>query len=209
MPVWFREKFLLDTGLADRDLAHLPDSQRTHAAAETAWYWSSPFIHRAVAHLGTFALEEGIELRSPLADRRIVEFALRRPREERAAGPETKRLLRAAMEGLLPDAVLAPRPQRTGTTDGFSHDRMRREFPALLRDQLSQPLRLEELGIVNSKTLRRAAASYRERGQSELRVALLWTYHTEQWLRMNTPSAGHAKPENPLPHSRNTAASYA
>lgn len=184
-PSWFDKAFLERTRLADRDLQYLPDrTMGSRGAAELAWYWTSPFGHRIAAHLSGIALEGGVELRSPLADRRVVEFALRRPREERSYRGETKRLLRAAMRGLLPEEVLAPRRWRTGTTDGFSHSQMSSRFLALVDAMLREPMRLEALGVVRAEAYRQAAAGYRSRRQSALRVALLYTYYTEQWLRM-------------------------
>jgi hypothetical protein len=182
-PTWFLPEFLNQSQLVERDRAYLPRATGSRADAETAWYWKSAFFHRAFAHLSGFALVEGVELRSPLADRRIVEFGLRRPREERASGVETKRLLRAAVKGLLPDHVLAPRRWRTGTTNGFSHREMSRRFPKLLEELQQQPMELERLGLIDPDQLTRAAGTYRRRDQAALRVALYYTYHTERWLR--------------------------
>ena len=189
-PTWFREEFLRRFRLGERDLACLPDPRIPgRARAESEWYWKSAFLQRAISQLGSFALEEGVELRSPLADRRIVEFALRRPREERATGAETKLLLRKAMQGLLPPEVLATRTRRTGTTDGFAHREMSRHLPARLASLLEQPVVLEELGIIDTTALRRAAASYRHPAQADLRVALWSTYQAEWWLRTRYNSA--------------------
>jgi asparagine synthase (glutamine-hydrolysing) len=182
-PDWFLPEFLNQSQLAERDREYLPRRTGSRADAESAWYWTSAFFHRAFAHLTGFALVEGVELRSPLADRRIVEFGLRRPREERASGMETKRLLRAAVKGLLPDHVLAPRRWRTGTTNGFSHREMSQRFPGLLQDLRQQPMELERLGIIDPDQLTNAARTYRRRDQAALRVALYYTYHTERWLR--------------------------
>lgn len=189
-PGWLVPEFVRRSGLIERERAHLPEAGGSRAAAECAWYWKSPFFHRVLAHLAGFALEHGVELRSPLADRRIVEFGLSRPRVERASGMETKRLLRRAMVGLLPDNVLAPRVARTGTTNGFSHREMTTWFPVLLDELLSEPMRLEELGIVSAAAFREAAGRYRSRNQAELRVALFCTYQTERWLRARTDNRG-------------------
>ncbi len=183
-PSWFSEDFLRSTRLAERELDHLPGPGKPSCArAETAWYWTSFAQQRVISHLAGFALEEGVELRSPLADRRIVEFALSRPREERAFGRETKRLLRRAVRGWLPDQVLAPRAHRTGTTDGFSHRQVFQHLSHLTEELLSEPLLLGEMGIVKADGFRRAVSAYRDRSQGDLRVALLYTYHTERWLR--------------------------
>ena len=82
--------------------------------------------------MSTFAREEGVEIRSPLYDRRVIEFALTRPREERSSGVETKKLLRASMRGLLPDSILATRTKRTGVTGGYFGRSMREHLPAMV-----------------------------------------------------------------------------
>jgi asparagine synthase (glutamine-hydrolysing) len=191
MPGWFRKEFGGHEEIMERERGSLPDpSSSNRTRAETLWYWNSPFLQRAMAMVSGFALEEGIELRSPLADRRIVEFALRRPRWERAGGGETKRLLRESMRHWLPAEVLAPRAQRTGTTDGFAHDQMTRHFPALQARMLEQPMMLEELGIINAESFARAGRSYRHRSQASLRVALWSTYQAETWLRARKRQTG-------------------
>jgi asparagine synthase (glutamine-hydrolysing) len=52
-----------------------------------------------------WAALRGLEARHPLCDRRIVEFALAVPEEQRARGGLTKFVLRGAMRGRLPDRV--------------------------------------------------------------------------------------------------------
>ena len=47
----------------------------------------------------------GNELSAPLLDRRLAEFAMALPEEQRWSGRATKRVLRAAMAGILPDDV--------------------------------------------------------------------------------------------------------
>jgi asparagine synthase (glutamine-hydrolysing) len=54
---------------------------------------------------GQVALSSGIEPRSPFSDRRMIEFAVRMPREAKLASSWYKRLLRESMSGILPEAV--------------------------------------------------------------------------------------------------------
>jgi asparagine synthase (glutamine-hydrolysing) len=58
----------------------------------------------------------GIELRHPFLDRRVIEFAMALPEEQRWQRNETKFVLRQAMRGLLPETV---RQRRTKAD--FSH----------------------------------------------------------------------------------------
>jgi asparagine synthase (glutamine-hydrolysing) len=181
---WTRPAFMEDARLRDRELAvlHGPRAE-SFAHAETSlylmmpiWGWGAAYMHRAM-------LREGVEARSPLLDRRVVDFALRRPVAERSFGPETKRLLRRAMAGLLPPEVLAPRRYRTGMTVGFSRARMRSAYPALFAEAFNQNLRLADLGIVDPARLRAAADGWRERGDEYDRVNLFHTLKVEFWLR--------------------------
>lgn len=187
VPPWIRSEAVRSSQVLEIERSEYPDPTGPRWQAEARWHWMNSFILRGFAELGRFALEEGVQLGSPLADKRVVEFALRRPLEERAKGAETKRTLREAMRGILPDEVLAPRPHRTGTTDGFSHKSMLREFPAHLNTLLEAPLRLEEMGIVDTQALRAAAEQYTDRRQVSLRVSLFYTYQAELWLRAHLP----------------------
>ena len=183
MPSWIDAGYLERQGLVERDLESLAgSSSATHAQRELDFYFRCHFLSRAFSQLGTFALSAGVELRSPLLDKRIVEFALTRPWWERSSGSETKTLLRRAMRGLLPPGVLASRPRRTGTTAGYSHSWVRDRFPALLSEMLETPMLLAELGIVEPDALRRASASYRGYDGYAC-VNLVNTLRTEMWLR--------------------------
>jgi asparagine synthase (glutamine-hydrolysing) len=156
---------------------------------EADFFLASPTFPRAFQCLSTFALEAGVELRSPLYDRRIVEFASGRPREERNTGRETKRLLRRAMQGLLPDDVLAPRPFRTGITTAYSDRKMRESWPRLMQP-LKDSLRLEELGIVDRRALERGWSEFERTGANDLKISLFLTLHVELWLRAHETSQG-------------------
>jgi len=182
---WVRPDFVAQYRLRERDLEVL-ESLRGESLAQTEtmlyltmplWGWGGSFMRGSL-------LQEGVEVRSPLLDLRVVEFALRRPVAERADGMETKLLLRRAMAGLLPDAVLAPRTHRTGMTVGFSRQRMHEAYPALVGRLFAEPLRLADLGVVDPAALRSAADRYLAGGAGDfLRVNLFHTMKVEFWLR--------------------------
>ena len=80
---------------------------RNHAQADIARLLTNGFaIHRAEMEERASA-GSGLELREPLNDRRIIEFGLALPEEQRWRGPMRKLILRRAMAGLLPEEVLA------------------------------------------------------------------------------------------------------
>lgn len=184
IPNWISSDFVESHKLADRDHHFLTRNIRaTLAGREIDWGFSSLFGSRGVASIGTFALREGVEVRSPILDRRIIDFALSRPWWERSSGRETKILLRRSMRDLLPAEVIAPRKRRTGITGGYSHQSMVNAFPTLLTATMQRPLILEELGIVKPDALLRACGEYPRRGDSATRVGLFYTLQTELWLR--------------------------
>ena len=51
------------------------------------------------------SMAHSIEARVPFLDHRVVEFAFRLPPEMKIKGVETKRVLREAMQGVLPDDI--------------------------------------------------------------------------------------------------------
>jgi hypothetical protein len=183
LPFWVRQDFAKRHGLRERERSAMP-SRRGYQGwrREAHFFLSAPTFPRAFQCLSGLALEEGVELRSPLYDRRVVEFACSRPRTERNTGKETKRLLRAAMTGLLPDHVLAPRARRTGITTAYSDRRMREAVPQLLDEVLNASV-LADLGIIEPSQVRVAWTQYLRTGDLSLKIPLFLTIQVELWLR--------------------------
>lgn len=186
IPSWIEPEFIRRHDLVGREAALLPTpGGRDRVGTEALWMVGQPLVAQLSSQIEQFAQEQGVEVRSPLFDRRVVEFALARPRWERASRRETKYLLRRALRGLLPDEVLAPRPYRTGLTLDYSSRWMRKSYPAIFETFLRGPLILAELGIVDPAALSRAISNYLQndpRGHYE-RVSLFFTIQTEWWLR--------------------------
>ncbi len=74
--------------------------QRAHARNFTSGLLS--FAHEVY---GQIAFAKGVEPRSPLSDRRMLEFAIRMPLEAKLAAPWYKNFLRASMADTLPAAL--------------------------------------------------------------------------------------------------------
>jgi asparagine synthase (glutamine-hydrolysing) len=181
---WLDRDFVRRHDLLARERALVPESGAAdRVAAEASWYLTTPLLLHGLSLIAELALQEGVELRSPLYDRRVVEFALARPRWERASGRETKYLLRRSVRGLLPDEVLAPRPHRTGVTVGYSRRRMRESYPAHFEELFASPLVLAELGIVDTEALKSEVSEYLRAGGDFRRVSLFYTLQAEWWLR--------------------------
>jgi asparagine synthase (glutamine-hydrolysing) len=182
-PAWIRPETLREHSLLDRERAAFPRRSGESASAyEKRWLLANPFYARITRAAWDDMLEAGVEERSPLFDERVVRFAATRPRRERRSGRETKLLLRAAVRGLLPDEVLAPRAEKTGTMNDYFARSMQRDFPPLAAPVFARPL-LADLGIVDPRALE-AAGGRVERGLPESHTsALIFTFQTESWLR--------------------------
>ncbi len=99
----------------------------------------------------------GVEARHPLNDRRIAEFALAIPEEQRSRGKQTKFILRQAMQNILPDSIRS----RTDKAD-FAH-----LFPALYQatdgDAVFAALQIGRNGWVQSEKVYAAYQTMMER----------------------------------------------
>lgn len=198
MPPWLRGDFARHHALEARERRAAPRASGMKAADyEAEWYLRHPFFPRVFSAISQAALDEGVELRSPLYDARVIAFALARPREERASRDGTKRLLRYAMRGLLPDQVLAGRAARTGTTGAVFRRTLMRQLDAWLPQRGASPL--ADLGIIDPRALRSAAERARSGAESPHDGALFFTLQAEQWLRGHTGAA-------PVPTTRRTPA---
>ncbi|MGI8497094.1 MAG: asparagine synthetase B family protein [Gemmatimonadaceae bacterium] len=191
LPEWMDKSFARRQGLLERERRNTPrGGYRSVASEESHRYLTDPMYPHVLSTVFALALEEGVEVRTPLYDRRVVEFAAARPRWERASRLETKRLLRRSMRGLVPDQVLAPRPERTGVLGPYLVRSMR-ENGGLFEESFRQPL-LTELGIVDGAALR--AAWNRFRDGKDRPGRLLDALHCELWLRAKLRPTGESRP---------------
>jgi asparagine synthase (glutamine-hydrolysing) len=106
VPRGFNRRFAADVSLVERITPAPPDRRFPTLAAAA--------ICAAALHPdGVNTWDEGArhvslwghELSAPLLDRRLAEFAMAIPEEQRWSGDETKRVLRAAIAGILPEDV--------------------------------------------------------------------------------------------------------
>lgn len=182
-PRWFRRDFLQSHGVLARESgARPPRTARSHVLAEAHAYLRFAFYPRMFAHLADFARQEGVELRSPLLDERVVRFAIARPWSDRIDGGETKRLLRLAMRERLPAEVLAPRTHRTGTTNAYFLRELRRAGWPVAQRVLPE-MRMAALGMIEPSHYRRAWEHVLQHDDDELAARLFFTLQAELWLR--------------------------
>jgi asparagine synthase (glutamine-hydrolysing) len=185
LPPWLTDRWRVDGRLKNRTVSE-PTRRflESPSGFESRWYVETPYFSRAVSWANAIALECGVEVRSPLLDRRIIEFAASRPLSERVWRGQSKVVLREAVRSLVPDSVLAPRPTKTGIPRGYLHRQMRSGFPSALERVLGfQRLRLEELGLIDRSKFRESAELYAQTQPHILGVQLLLTLQCELWLR--------------------------
>jgi asparagine synthase (glutamine-hydrolysing) len=125
----------------------------------------------------------GIEERHPFADRRLVEFCLALPEEQRWRGTTLKVVLREAMRGLLPESV---RTKSEQPDLSFLH---MEALAAAGGERVFEKLRIAEQGWVDpglARSMYKSAVTLLAAGDpryAEL-VGPLWTIHgLDLWLR--------------------------
>jgi asparagine synthase (glutamine-hydrolysing) len=186
-PPWIRAAFLREHGVLEREDASRPSLPHTsHVVAEAHAFLVFPYFARVMGCVSALARNEGVEMRSPLLDERIVRFAVPRPWHERVHRGETKRTLRAAMRGVLPDDVLAPRARRTGVTSAYLVRRLRTDAAPYLRS-MTAGSHLAALGLLDPARFRLAWEHFLAHEDDELAGRLFLTLQTELWLRARSP----------------------
>lgn len=180
VPPWVR----LTPELRREAVPHIErDPDEGVSAWETRRLLTTPLLSRALSWTHPMALEEGVLLRSPLFDRRLIEFTATRPLNERGGGIESKVILRRAMRDLLPADVLAGRSGKTGTPADYFKREMRahgrREFNMLFSGTRS---RLNDLGVIDLAALRGAMDEYDKSGIHGIGALIQLTIEAERWL---------------------------
>jgi asparagine synthase (glutamine-hydrolysing) len=191
MPDWINTR--VRESLADRGWTRTELSRgilEGPAAFESRWYLTAPYMARALSWTHDFALQGGLEVRSPLLDKRVVEFAATRAVTERAPFKGAKRLLLESMRGLIPESVLAPRTYKTGVPRGYLHRQLAAGFTAVAHAVFGEEPRttpatvaLAELGILDLAAFRRALAEYQNTTDHLTGVQLFLSVEAELWLR--------------------------
>ena len=154
------------------------------SAAEQAWFLEAAFPERTTALVFNICQQEGVELRTPLLDQRVVRFAATRPRWESNSGRQNKHLLRRSMEGLLPPEVVAPRASRTGLPTSYL-ERTLLAHLSLARSEFVSGMLLADHGIVSHRKLLSAFDDFLGGSveDGERAVALVCAIQAEWWLR--------------------------
>ena len=106
-PHGFSRMFAARVGLVERVTTPLIDRRFASVATGTAYATAThPYTSYAWEEIARQDEWCGVELAAPLMDRRLAEFAMAIPEEQRWFGTQSKRVLREAMAGLLPDSTI-------------------------------------------------------------------------------------------------------
>lgn len=183
LPSWLSPTFAKKHDMADRARAGTPRAtQGSHAEHELWWFLTEPNFARTASLCAEYALDEGIELRAPILDARVVHLAASRPASERRSLGQSKILLRRAMKGLLPDRVLEPRLFKTGTLATYAAQSMASLAP-VMREAFRDSM-LEALGIASCKELSRVSERFLSAsGTRSTGEQLVSALQCELWLK--------------------------
>jgi asparagine synthase (glutamine-hydrolysing) len=185
LPAWIGEEFGRSPELlARRRVQYERRPGEGHSAAERTWFLRSAFAERTTALVFSICQREGVELRTPLLDSRIVRFAATRPRWESSSNRQNKYLLRRSMRGLLPDEVVAPRSDRTGLPVSYL-DRTLDAHLQEARESFHDGMLLAKLGISDHRKLLDEIDSFLagRMNDRERAAALVAAVQAEWWLR--------------------------
>ena len=120
----------------------------------------------------------GLEARAPFLDTDVVSFACRLPPELRMAGMTTKRILKTAMRGQVPDTILDRPKQGFGVPVARW---MKEDLLPMVREELdAQKIRRE--GFFNPEAVTRILEEH-VTGRRDHRKQLWTLLVFEQWLR--------------------------
>lgn len=182
---WVRRDTALRATLDARHRRNFPsrDESVTAEDFERRWLLLHPFYPRVFADAFRLFLANGVELRTPLADLRLMQFAATRPRRERRRGWEMKLLLRSCLNNVLPPSVTGPRRRPSGTTERLFRD----AFMAHMGHELSLIERagtsLHRLGVVDDHALVSELRSALTGGATHFMTAAAFTILADHWLK--------------------------
>jgi len=189
--------FARQAGLAERlqDLWTLrAHPGGTSARARHASELVHPHLTAAVARYHRVAAAFGIEARHPFLDRRVVELCLSMPWDRLMRDGWSKRIVREAGAGLLPDDVLWRRGRWVRLGPLFLARHVESRKAALLRDLEGDIATLAT--FVDAEKVRRAAARYRDGADADVGETMWQLNRLATWVRREGDSRYDAAPRD-------------
>ncbi|HET6360504.1 MAG TPA: lasso peptide isopeptide bond-forming cyclase [Gemmatimonadota bacterium] len=186
-----RKDFADRTRVAERERALLPNAWAHSAREDHARVLSLPRYQFAMELIGGEAAAFGIETRYPFFDRRLVEFCIAIPPEQKLADGWTRLIQRRGMEGILPPSVQW-RMTKGNLGLGFARG-MRGEAsamePVLFDDSSSRLGDFVDLGVLRSTHARFLAADPGSDDANYDAMSLYKATVLARWLRDHGPDA--------------------
>jgi asparagine synthase (glutamine-hydrolysing) len=173
---WFSPDFMREVNLLER--AHTVDDDVGFALPSKSYQYSLIRHTMREFALTRFATQGHVEVRYPYLDQRLIEFALALPFNQAVRWPQTRSIVRRALRGIVPDAIIA-RTTKAGPTEAYLR-RLIQHWPRFLSE--SSHLEVEEQGIVDPDRFRNAVDLARV-GVIRHSAQLLSTLSLELWLR--------------------------
>ena len=179
-PVWLNPDFVRRTDLVARlSGEHWRQRSEPLKPHERVLPLGAAFALGKIEQLGA---RYGIEVRHPLYDRRMVEFANAIPDEQRRKGTWQRHVMRQGMTGLLPAAV-HQRVDKASFDWSFSDAIADEEFGRVLESP-----RIAAAGWIDGRKVRTEWEAFRA-GNSEYRTQFFTTAAIELWYREMLESA--------------------
>jgi asparagine synthase (glutamine-hydrolysing) len=181
IPPWINADFVKKFSLKDHSRKRVSLKSSCTLQQEQIYRYLRSWWNTNVCLTSTdlFAARFSMEWRYPFFDRRLVEWVLGIPEEQRWWGDRPKTVLRNAMQDILPEAV-----QERKTKANFCpvHDM---ELKGRQREKVKEmidTLALARLGIVDDKLIRQMFEAYRQGGSKQL-TPLSVIIGLELWYR--------------------------
>jgi asparagine synthase (glutamine-hydrolysing) len=182
-PRWLRPEFYGWSGLTDWENTRSTSPAYPSNAARVIRQALEPGMPIGVVSLDQVSARYSMELRHPFWDRRVVDFLVRLPPEQKWRNGVTKSLLRRAMAGIVPEPVL--------------DRRVRSSFLPFLRagvqgpqaeplERLMERPALEALGVIDAGVLREDFHRCLRSNGRQLQ-AVFRTLTAEKWIRQSFP----------------------
>ncbi len=131
-----------------------------------------------LAYMDKASMAASVEVRVPLLDDEVVEYATRLPGRAKVAGTRTKIALRAAMRGLVPNEII-DRPKAPFAAPVRSW--LRRDLAPLIEELLC-PRKVTERGLLDPGMVQRLVRDHR-RGVEDYSLQI-WAFLTlEIWMQ--------------------------
>jgi len=174
-------------GLGDLFAGLPPESERCGYVNRYLWFDQLYYLPDDILYkCDRMSMAHSLEVRPPFLDHRIVEFAASLPEEMKIRGRRLKVVLREAMRGKLPEAVLRR------AKEGFdipAHEWLRGVLRPLLADTLTEDA-IRRAGVLRLEPIRAAVRNHLERRANlgfhlwGLLILFLWM---ERWKVQGVP----------------------